>query len=70
MDELIYSVRKVFRDYLPSQGCDFFNIPEYQRGYKWTADNVKQLLNDLKTLERVILMHFIAYRILLLQKVN
>ena len=52
MDELIYSVRKVFRDYLPSQGCDFFNIPEYQRGYKWTADNVKQLLNDLKNFRK------------------
>lgn len=52
MDELIYSVRNVFQDYLPSQGCEFFNIPEYQRGYKWTADNVIQLLNDLKNFRK------------------
>ncbi|MCD8541821.1 MAG: DUF262 domain-containing protein [Bacteroides graminisolvens] len=30
------------------EGCDFFNIPEYQRGYKWTVDNIIQLLEDLK----------------------
>lgn len=30
------------------EGCEFFNIPEYQRGYKWTVDNIVQLLEDLK----------------------
>lgn len=47
MNELIYSVRYIFQEYLSKHNCVFFNIPEYQRGYKWTADNVKQLLNDL-----------------------
>jgi hypothetical protein len=47
MDELIYSVRYIFQDYLKAHDCEYFNIPEYQRGYKWTADNVSQLLDDL-----------------------
>lgn len=48
MNELIYNIRYIFQEYLSSQNVCFFNIPEYQRGYKWTAENVKQLLNDLK----------------------
>lgn len=27
-------------------GMNFF-IPEYQRGYRWTCNNVLQLLNDI-----------------------
>lgn len=48
MDELIYSTRQIFTEYLKIEGCEFFNIPEYQRGYKWTVDNIIQLLEDLK----------------------
>lgn len=48
MYELIYNIRYVFQEYLSSQKVCFFNIPEYQRGYKWSAENVTQLLNDLK----------------------
>ena len=48
MEELIYNVQYIFQEYLKKNGCVFFNIPEYQRGYKWTAENVTQLLNDLK----------------------
>lgn len=51
-DELIYSAQDIFQKYLRKHECDFFNIPEYQRGYKWTADNVKQLLNDLKNFKK------------------
>lgn len=47
MAELIYNVRKVFCYYLKSQKCKYYNIPEYQRGYKWTPDNVRALLNDV-----------------------
>ena len=52
MDNLIYSVRKIFGEYLISKGCSFYNIPEYQRGYKWTAGNVVQLLEDLKNFRK------------------
>lgn len=52
MDKLIYNVRQIFGEYLTSKGCSFYNIPEYQRGYKWTAANVIQLLEDLKTFKK------------------
>ncbi len=48
MNDLIYSVRYIFKNYLQKQHCSFFNIPQIQRGYKWTADNVMQLLDHLK----------------------
>lgn len=50
--ELLHSIRQIFSDYLPAQGCDYYNIPEYQRGYKWTDNNVIQLLNDLKEFKK------------------
>lgn len=51
-DELIYDVQFIFSDYLKCHDCAFYNIPEYQRGYKWTADNVIQLLDDLKNFKK------------------
>lgn len=52
MDKLIYKVREIFGEFLASKGCSFYNIPEYQRGYKWTAANVIQLLDDLKNFKK------------------
>ena len=52
MDNLIYNVRYIFGEYLTEKKCSFYNIPEYQRGYKWTADNVIQLLEDLKNFKK------------------
>lgn len=52
MDTLIYSVREIFTEYLSSKGCTYYNIPEYQRGYKWTSENVIQLLEDLKNFKK------------------
>lgn len=52
MDKLIYNVRQIFGEYLTFKGCSFYNIPEYQRGYKWTAANVIQLLEDLKNFKK------------------
>ncbi len=52
METLIYKVKDIFCEYLQKKGCLFYNIPEYQRGYKWTADNVKQLLEDLKNFKK------------------
>lgn len=53
MEELIYSTQYIFQEYLKRHNCCFFNIPEYQRGYKWTADNVTQLLNDLRNFKKI-----------------
>ena len=52
MKNLIYNTQYLFHDYLKAQYCDFFNIPEYQRGYKWTSNNVIQLLDDLKNFSK------------------
>lgn len=52
MDDLIYSVREIFCKYLSDKGCLFYKIPEYQRGYKWTAENIIQLLEDLKNFKK------------------
>ena len=52
MNELIYDVKYVFQEYLKKHQVDFFNIPEYQRGYKWTAATVTQLLEDLKNFKK------------------
>lgn len=46
--ELIYSVRKVFTSYLEGNHCSYYNIPDYQRGYKWTGENVEALLEDIE----------------------
>ena len=51
MDKLLFSTREVFTEYLHNNGMSYFNIPEYQRGYKWNAEDVKTLLNDLKAFE-------------------
>ena len=44
MAELIYNVEKVFGEYLDNN--KLYNIPEYQRGYKWTEQQIRQLLKD------------------------
>jgi hypothetical protein len=44
--QLIYSVKEIFTDYL-NGNYKYFNIPEYQRGYKWSVQQVEQLLNDI-----------------------
>ncbi len=49
-EKLLYSVRDIFSSCI--YDCTFYNIPEYQRGYKWTSDNVIQLLEDLKNFKK------------------
>jgi hypothetical protein len=54
-ESLIYSVRDVFTKYLDSRGVEKYNIPEYQRGYKWSRSNVKALLDDLWKFHKAIM---------------
>lgn len=49
-EKLLFSVREIFSNCI--YDCNYYNIPEYQRGYKWTADNVVQLLDDLKSFRK------------------
>ena len=45
MGELLYNIEEVFGSYMaPGQ---YYNIPEYQRGYKWKDQQVVQLLEDI-----------------------
>jgi uncharacterized protein with ParB-like and HNH nuclease domain len=44
MADLIYSVKDVFGSFLGEK--THYNIPEYQRGYKWEAKYVEILLDD------------------------
>ncbi|MCK9321569.1 MAG: DUF262 domain-containing protein [Bacteroidales bacterium] len=45
-NKLIYSVKDIFTIYLDGE-YKYYNIPEYQRGYKWNAIKIEQLLNDI-----------------------
>lgn len=45
MADLIYSVQQVFENYLEAE--QVFNIPEYQRGYKWDSQQITQLMDDI-----------------------
>lgn len=49
MPELIFSVKDVFEEYLDSG--QLYNIPEYQRGYKWNDQQIYQLLADISSFE-------------------
>ncbi|MGV6946953.1 DUF262 domain-containing protein [Sphingobacterium kyonggiense] len=44
MAELLYSIKRVFSNYLNDKS---YYIPEYQRGYKWSKQQVEQLLDDI-----------------------
>lgn len=45
MADLIYSIERVFGNYLTNE--QLYNIPEYQRGYKWSNQQINQLLDDI-----------------------
>jgi uncharacterized protein with ParB-like and HNH nuclease domain len=49
MSQLLFSIENVFSNsgYLKEQEKDFFNIPHYQRGYKWESKNINKLLEDI-----------------------
>jgi uncharacterized protein with ParB-like and HNH nuclease domain len=50
MSELLYSIRNLFSDsgYLSYDGQKYYNIPLYQRGYKWQQKHVDKLLEDIR----------------------
>lgn len=52
MEKLLYSVRDLFTEFLRNGEWGCYNIPEYQRGYKWTDYNVRQLLEDLSNFKK------------------
>lgn len=50
MKELLHSVESIFsseKGFLTEHNKQFYNIPGYQRGYKWTSKQVSKLLQDI-----------------------
>lgn len=49
MNELLQNVHSIFKNdgFLKLHSKDYYNIPLYQRGYKWTAKQVGKLLDDI-----------------------
>ena len=52
MTDLIYSIQDIFRStaggFLEQNNKQYYNIPSYQRGYKWTPLEVEKLLDDVE----------------------
>ena len=51
MSELLYSVKESFKILLNNDFL-YYNIPDYQRGYKWGKDNVEKLLDDIDNFKK------------------
>lgn len=51
--KLLFTVSEIFSEdgYLNQKGKSHFNIPHYQRGYKWEPSNVEKFLNDVNSFE-------------------
>lgn len=49
MADLLYDIKHVFTGYL--KGEEKYNIPEYQRGYKWSTQQITELLDDINDFE-------------------
>ena len=51
--KLLFTVQEVFSSdgFLKFKQKEFFNIPHYQRGYKWEPHNVEKLLQDISNFE-------------------
>lgn len=50
MSDLLHNVHSVFKDdggLLSDHNKKYYNIPLYQRGYKWTEKQVEKLLDDI-----------------------
>ncbi len=51
MSELLYSIKESFKILL-NNDFQYYNIPDYQRGYKWGKDNVEKLLDDIDNFKK------------------
>lgn len=49
MADLLFDIKHVFNGYL-KEG-QRYNIPEYQRGYKWNSQQITQLIEDINEFE-------------------
>ena len=50
-NNLIYNIKNLFSIGGFLNEGEHFNIPEYQRGYKWSAQSINKLLDDINSFE-------------------
>lgn len=49
--DFIYSVEELFTTFFQGGDVSYFNIPPYQRGYKWRSEAVLKLLEDISSFD-------------------
>lgn len=50
-NNILYNIENVFSNNGFLNEGEYFNIPEYQRGYKWSANSITKLLDDIDSFE-------------------
>lgn len=50
-NNIIFNVENIFSIGGFLNEGEYYNIPEYQRGYKWSSQSIKKLLNDINSFE-------------------
>ena len=50
-NRIIFNVENIFSIGGFLNKGEYYNIPEYQRGYKWSSQSIKKLLNDINSFE-------------------
>ncbi len=72
MSQLLYSVEEVFSNdgYLKEFEKEFYNIPHYQRGYKWEPKNVEKLLEDIDNFKHANDKFYCLQNITIIEKDN
>lgn len=72
MSQLLYSVEEVFSNdgYLKKFEKEFYNIPHYQRGYKWEPKNVEKLLEDIDNFKHANDKFYCLQNITIIEKDN
>ncbi|WP_281638271.1 DUF262 domain-containing protein [Flavobacterium marginilacus] len=72
MSQLLYSVEEVFSEdgYLKELKKEYYNIPHYQRGYKWEPKNVQKLLEDIDNFKHANDKFYCLQNITIVEKEN
>ena len=70
MSELLQTVSEIFSSYMEKNGITYYNIPVYQRGYKWDAENVTVLLDDIWTFHNKIARSEVSNQFYCLQNIT
>ena len=74
MNRLLYNIKDIFDNVnatgFLSNNHNSYNIPEYQRGYKWNIQSVEELLNDISNFEQINDKFYCLQNITIIPKAN